>query len=386
MFLQTLAIATSGALAAACQTSAPAATSASASDPTSPPSTVPASTAAPAAGASSATGAPTPAAPLPTVRAVYTEITENRLPLWLGTDQNIFDTYGTHVESTFIASTPTAVASLLAGDVDVIEASAGDFISAISKGAQLKAIGLVAQGTEYQLWVKPDIQTPQDLAGKRIAVSKLGSASYIWVKAMLDAMHAPSDAMHAPSDVTLVPTGDTNSSYAAFLSDAVQGYATTPVNRIGEDPSNAHPLGDAAALGVSSAGHFLAVKSDYLQSHRDVLVKFLTGYAVATQVSYSNEGLAMQTYAAYLQKTDPDYLKGVFETYVHFPPDQGGMPLDPTPTVDLMQKQIELQEQADTTIQPDQVVATSIEDASLMQEVTASPIWQQLWPTGVPSD
>jgi ABC-type nitrate/sulfonate/bicarbonate transport system substrate-binding protein len=268
---------------------------------------------------------------------------------------------------------------LIGGEVDVIEASAGDFISAISKGAQLKAIGLVAEATEYVLWVKPDIQTPQDLAGKRVAVSRLGSASYIWVKAMLE-------AMHAPSDVTLVPTGDTNASYAAFLTDAVQGYATTPVNRIGEDQSNAHPLGDAGALGVTSAGHFLAVKADYLQSHRDVMVKFLTGYTAATQVGYSNEDLATQSYATHLQKTDPEYLKGVFDTYVHFPAGQGGMPLDPSVTLDLMQKQIQLQRQADSTIQPDEVVATSILDASLMEDVKASPVWRQLWPNGLPKD
>lgn len=317
--------------------------------------------------------------PVLPVRAAYTEMTENRIQLWVGVDHQVFDQWGSHVDATFIASTPTALAALLAGEVDVLEASAGDLISSINRGANLKVIGVVGETTGYLLWVRPEINTPADLAGKRIAISKLGSNSYLFVKSMLE-------AMHAPEDVTLVPSGDFNANFAAFLAGSVDGYATTPVNRIGQDPNTAHPLGDPAALGVTASGHFLVVRSDYLQSHRDTLVAFLKGYSVATGETYARDDWAKQSFATNLRRDDPVFLQGLVDTYVHYPAGEGGMPIDPTPTLDLMKKQIGVQAKLDPSISPETMDAAGIVDASLMDEVRASPAWQAAWPNGLPQE
>jgi len=321
---------------------------------------------------------PTPAPP-PTIHVAYTELTENRIPLWLGIDHQVFDQWGAHVDPTLIASTPNGLAALMSGGVDVLEASAGDLVSSISKGANLKVIGVVGETTGYLLYVKPEINSPSDLAGKKIAVSKLGSNSYLFVKGMLD-------ALHAPADVTLVPSGDFNANFAAFTAGSVDGYATTPVNRIGLDPNSAHPLGEPSALGVSAPGHFLAVRGDFLQAHRDLLLAFLKGYTVSTGYTYNRVDWAKQSFQTYLQRDDPVFLQGVFDSYVRYPSRDGGMPLDPTPTLALMKRQIGLQARLDTTVDPDKMDPATIVDATLMEDVKASNAWAEAWPSGVPQE
>lgn len=314
---------------------------------------------------------------LPTLQVAYPEITENRLPLWLGVADGSFPREGVQVQDTFIASTPTSFASLISGDTNVLEANGGDLISAISKGADVKIIGVVELTTPYRLWAQPNIQTPQDLVGKSIGVSKLGSASYVFVSKMLQ-------ALGLAGQVTIVPTGDLNSTRAAFQANAIQGYADTPVNVSTLDPSTIHQLGDPGQLGVVAAGHFMTVRSDYLQSHRDELVNFLEGYVVASADAYNNESLAKQVLGSHLQNQAPQFLQATYAEFAQSPEIDGGMPLDPTPTTQLMQQQIDLQALVDTSFDPASLNASSLIDPTLMEAVKASPLWSQLWPSGPP--
>lgn len=339
-----------------CQTSSPAV------------APIPPGSAAPAVAPPSAPGSPSPsvapsrsaaasadAGNLPVLQVAYTALTENHLALWIGTNNNLFQQYGTQVQATFIASTPTAFAALLSGDATVLAANSGDLVRAVSKGADVRVIAVVETTTPYKLWVKPGIQAPGDLVGKSVGVSKLGSASYLFAKKMLQ-------AWGIDGQVTIVATGDLSSTRAAYRADAIQGYADTVVNVSALDPTTIQQLGDPGEL-----------------------VHFLEGYVAASAVAYNDENAAEQVLANHLQSQDPQFLQTTYQEFVRSPMADGGMPLDPTPTTAMMQQQIDLQALVDSSFDPGSFNTASLIDASLMDSVKASSMWTQLWPHGLPN-
>jgi len=74
---------------------------------------------------------------------------------------------------------PLAIAALLAGEIDAAIIGPGHLVNAGLSGAELSGIANFNQKLDFRLNTRPDIKKPEDLRGKRIAVSGPGSTSHL---------------------------------------------------------------------------------------------------------------------------------------------------------------------------------------------------------------
>jgi ABC-type nitrate/sulfonate/bicarbonate transport system substrate-binding protein len=74
---------------------------------------------------------------------------------------------------------PLAIAALLAGEIDAAIIGPGHLINAGLSGAELVGIANFNQKLDFRLNSRPEIKKPEDLRGKRIAVSGPGSTSHM---------------------------------------------------------------------------------------------------------------------------------------------------------------------------------------------------------------
>jgi NitT/TauT family transport system substrate-binding protein len=79
-------------------------------------------------------------------------------------------------ELLFIPSTTTSVSSLVAGDVQVANASGGGVANALVAGADLVMVACYLNSLPYELVVNESIKSAEDLKGKSIGISRVGSA------------------------------------------------------------------------------------------------------------------------------------------------------------------------------------------------------------------
>jgi ABC-type nitrate/sulfonate/bicarbonate transport system substrate-binding protein len=68
---------------------------------------------------------------------------------------------------------------LLAGEIDAAIIGPGHLVNAGLSGAELSGIANFNQKLDFRLNTRPDIKKPEDLRGKRIAVSGPGSTSHL---------------------------------------------------------------------------------------------------------------------------------------------------------------------------------------------------------------
>jgi NitT/TauT family transport system substrate-binding protein len=212
-------------------------------------------------GGASAAATGAPAEPPARVRAAFVVIAGAVLPGWIAADTGIFEKYGLDVELTYIPGLAKIAEALIANEIDFGMTPAPTAIGAGIEGADLVMIACWSDKSAFSLFAQPSLQSVADLQGKRLAVSRRGSASELWASAVLGPY-----GLVPERDYAILPMGGMPEQLAGLVNGAV----------------------DAAVLGAPT--NLLAQKQGYreLLSYKDHALEF-TNVGLVTSRRYLSE-------------------------------------------------------------------------------------------------
>lgn len=104
---------------------------------------------------------------------------ESMTAVWVARERGLFKKHGLEMQYILMPRSPLAIAALLAGEIDAAIIGPGHLISAGTGGADLIGIANFFQKLDYRLNVRPEIRKPEDLRGKKIAISGPGATSHL---------------------------------------------------------------------------------------------------------------------------------------------------------------------------------------------------------------
>jgi len=104
---------------------------------------------------------------------------ESMTALWVARDRGLFKKYGLDMQFILMPRNSLAIAALLAGEIDAAIVGPGHIVNAALAGADVIGVANFHQKLDYRLNVRPEIKKPEDLRGKRVAVSGPGSTSHL---------------------------------------------------------------------------------------------------------------------------------------------------------------------------------------------------------------
>jgi NitT/TauT family transport system substrate-binding protein len=152
-------------------------------------------------------------AKLTPVRIGYVSRSILDMPYLIARDRGLFREEGLEPELIFIRAGLTPQV-LLAGGVDFATAT-GTGISAAISGADLRLILALTDRPSFDLIAVPSITNIQQLRGKKVGVSGVGSLAEILARQILIANHIPLE------QVTLLPLGSSDVTYIALKAGAI---------------------------------------------------------------------------------------------------------------------------------------------------------------------
>ena len=132
--------------------------------------------------------------------------------LWLAYEKKLFQKYGLDGEYLALESGTPAMQALLANELQIVFTTGALAITANLQGADATIIAGGINFIPNKLLVRPDIKTPEGLKGKRIAISRFGSASDYATQVALEKLGIN------PKDVTIVQTGGNMTRLGGFES------------------------------------------------------------------------------------------------------------------------------------------------------------------------
>src|SRR5205823_2645920 len=137
-------------------------------------------TSAPAASAPAPSGpaaAPTTIAPPRRLTVALSAVNAVVAPLWVAVDEGLFRKYGLDVEVANLDGGSRAVAAIVSGDAPVGVLNAGSVVDARLQGTDVLILAGLFDGYYFQIYGKPNVQSPADLRGRTIAASGARAAS-----------------------------------------------------------------------------------------------------------------------------------------------------------------------------------------------------------------
>jgi len=142
---------------------------------------------------------------------------------YLAQDRGFYKKHGLDADLLFIPSTTTSVSSLVAGDIQVANASGGGVASAVVAGADLVLVSCYLNSLPYELVVSESLKSAEDLKGKSVGISRLGSASDVAARALIRGLGLEPD-----KQVLIMQVGGPAERAASFRTGRIAGFPSPP--------------------------------------------------------------------------------------------------------------------------------------------------------------
>src|SRR5262249_61629622 len=93
---------------------------------------------------------------------------------WIAKDAKIYEKYGLDTELVLLRGSGQSAQAIIGNSILAAPCTLTTVMSAVLSGADLVTVAHTVPGVQSKLLVKPDIKRPQDLKGKKLAVSGFG--------------------------------------------------------------------------------------------------------------------------------------------------------------------------------------------------------------------
>lgn len=257
---------------------------------------------------SSATAPATPAQPVK-LKIAYSEVFPGATIPWTTYEAGLFTKHGLDAELTYIASANT-VPAVLAGEVDVALGGGYAVINSRLAGSDLKMFLGVVNWYQYELMVSPDIQSPADLKGRRLGVSRFGSASDQATRVALQQFGLVPD-----QDVIIVQTGSMQERVAAMQAGAVAGGVASPPDPLRLRRLGFNSLMDMARSGLQDLNTIAFAQGSWLNAQEPTAQAFTNAMIEGIHYAKSNPDFTKQVLRQYLKMDDPELLDVSYDYY-----------------------------------------------------------------------
>lgn len=149
------------------------------------------------------------------------------LPWHVAAQKGFFEKHNLKVNIKSVDGGVVALRGLQSGDFQFIASLPESIITAASEGANVKVVGALSSKTLFSMFVSPDINKPEDLKGKAVAVLQPGNGVDIitrwWLK---------KHGLEPDKDVRIVSAGATPARLTALRNGQVQGTLLQPPNDV----------------------------------------------------------------------------------------------------------------------------------------------------------
>ena len=228
---------------------------------------------------------------------------------WICEEAGLFRKYDLDFQLVYISSAPIVTAAILGGDAQVAISGGEAIIRAYAQGAtDLVFIGSAKNTLTHSILAKPDIKRPEDLRGKKLGLSRLGSNSHYFI------IQALRKSGVDPNEVNFIQTGGQVENLAALLSGNVDAATMTgPSGGTRAAAQGFRYVVYGPDLHIPFAAATLITRRSLLNSHGPAIEKFFRATAEAMKILFLDKELTYKVLAKQLRINDRKLLDAAYD-------------------------------------------------------------------------
>jgi len=236
---------------------------------------------------------------LPKARAAYTSIGIQFDPVYIMKELELPRKHGLDVEVLFVPVSSRAIQAALAGEIQFITSGGVANINANATGADFVGLTATLNTFAFKVLGSSEIKKPENLKGKKVAISRLGGASDFSIRYALTHWGLVPD-----KDVALIQVGGEPESVLALQHKSVDAAILSEPFATVATRAGSVLVSDLSQLGVPYTMHGFGVRKSYVRANRDVVVRFMRAYLEGIYVFKTNKEVALNVLKKYTRLDD----------------------------------------------------------------------------------
>ncbi|MGZ8436441.1 MAG: ABC transporter substrate-binding protein, partial [Candidatus Binatia bacterium] len=249
-------------------------------------------------------------AQLTRLKTSYSALTANMAAYWLAKEAKIFEKHGLSVDVVLIESGVTTVQALTAGETQIAMGGGTVAVSSNLAGSDIVSISSIESRMPYALLAQKEIKTIDQLRGKRLAVSRFGSASDLAARLILQRYGLAPD-----KDVTILQTGGTSTRLSALSKRSVDCTVLTPeFFNIGKK-AGFTILVDPTQYDIPFPQLEVITTRAYLKAQPEVITRYMRAIVEGIYMVKQNPEPSIRALSKYLKIDDREALEEVYKLY-----------------------------------------------------------------------
>ena len=296
----------------------------------------------------------------------YSSISGSQAILRVIKDAGIFLRNGLDPSLVLIAGGSGIIQSVIAGDLPIAVVSGEPSILARLQGADTVILGGVVNIIDFSIITAPEIKKPQDLKGKKLAVSRFGSSTDFVIRYALEKW-----GLVADRDVAILQIGSQPARLTALKSGTVQGTIVGPPADIVARKSGFNEIATPEQLNLAYPNTSIVSTSSTLAKNEALLRRIMKSLVEGIHFFKTQKEASMKSMDAFARLGDAALIE---ETYRHY---QELIPRVPYP--DPKGIQTVLNEIARRDPKAKNLKPETFADARLLKELEANGLSQQLY-------
>ena len=228
---------------------------------------------------------------------------------WIAEEAGLFRKYELDFQLVYISSAPIVTAALLGGDAQVAISGGEAIVRAYAQGAtDLVFVGSAKNTLTHSILGKAEIKRPEDLRGKKLGLSRLGSNSHYFI------IQALRKSGVEPNEVNLIQTGGQVENLAALLSGNVDAATMTgPSGGTRAVAQGFRYVIYGPDLHIPFAAATLITRRSFLYTRAPAIEKFVRATAEAMKIMFLDKELTYKVLAKQLRINDRKVLDAAYD-------------------------------------------------------------------------
>ena len=228
---------------------------------------------------------------------------------WVAKEAKIYEKHGLDVELILLRGSGQTSAALLGGSIFASPVALPTVMLADLSGADLVNVAHTVPGVQTKMLVKPEIKRPEDLRGKRVATSSLGSLGDFLFKYILR-----KHGLDPNREIIWLSIGTPPERLQALFSGAVDATEASYPFDVQAERKGFRVLFDARKEVVYPSMSVVTRRKNIIED-RDTVMRMVKAHVEGIAYFKNNKDFSIKVLSKQLKINDRDTLENSYETY-----------------------------------------------------------------------
>jgi NitT/TauT family transport system substrate-binding protein len=230
---------------------------------------------------------------------------------FISKEVGLFQKYGLDARLVVFEGGSLLAQAALAGEVKISMNSGSVTIASRSQGADSIIVGAYVNTLPYSVVAAKGLTNWEQLKGKRIAISRFGSATDTAVRLVLARF-----GLDASKDLTIVQAGAQPTRFQALVGGSIEATIISPPFDVTAKKQGYPILANIAELGIPYPQEIIETTDSFIRDNPLVVKNFLKAFVEGIHYATTRKEDTKKIMAKYLKIRDPEILESTYQSYL----------------------------------------------------------------------